>query len=175
MWGPPGVKGQHGDSPQHGPNWARSPTAGNPDMPSKPGHHGTLVSSRTCVSTHHQWMGDEGTDRKGKRIPKLSFPSFLNPAPGELLRPFSFPGVSEQLPSPSMSALIQFPMLEALRRIFPQEMGREAFPRPWAAVFPALGAVRPHQHLSLPFLRASSLSQQKAFFLFWCISSLHDH
>lgn len=173
MWGPPGVRGHRGDSPQHGPNWARSHTAGIQDMPSKPVHHCTLVSSRTCVSTHHQWVGDGGTGRKGKGIPKLSFPSFLNPAPRELLRPFSFPGVSGQLPSPSMSVLIQFTMLEPLRRIFPQETGREAFPRPWAAVFLTLGAVRPHQHLSLPFLRASLLSQQKAFF-FWCISPLHD-
>lgn len=109
-------------------------------------------------------MGDGGTDRKGKRIPKLSFPSFLNPAPGELLRPFSFSGVSGKLPSPSTSALIQFPMLEPLGRIPPPETGREPFPRPWAAVFLALGAVRPHRHFSLPFLCAYPLSQQKAIF-----------
>lgn len=118
-----------------------------------------VITARSCpaghVSTHHQWVGDGGTDRKGERIPKLSFPSFLNPAPRELLRPFSFPGVSGQLPSPSMSVLIQFTMLEPLRRIFPQETGREAFPRPRAEVFLTFGAVRPYQHLSLPFLSAS--------------------
>ena len=71
-------------------------------------------------------MGDGGMDRKGKRIPKLSFPSFLNPAPRELLRPFSFSRVSGKLPSPSMSALIQFPVLEPLGRISPPHPQKRA-------------------------------------------------
>lgn len=71
------------------------------------GHHCTLTCNRTCVcvfgseETKRGAVGRE--DKKEKRIPKVSFTSLLNTAPGELLRQFSFSRVSWQLPPPSMS------------------------------------------------------------------------
>lgn len=119
-------------------------------------------------------MGDGGTDRKGKRIPKLSFPSFLNPAPGELLRPFSFSGVSGKLPSPSMSALIQFPMLEPLRRIPPTRNGQGGLPKALGSCVPRFGSgkatltLQPSLPVCLPTIAT------KGHFLGGCISSSHD-